>query len=145
MALYGAAAATPAPALSAPYAVIRAGAGARIRLKQVGFFLNAATSSTIGLYRASNTPVPTTSALGAPYDTGDSAGTGAVDTVWSTAPTVSGTPFRRILLPATVAAGVIWQFDDLVIGPNGTGALVVWNFNGAAGGSVLQMYADWEE
>lgn len=144
MPAYSAGVATPAPLTVAPYATIRAGTATRIRLLEVGVFCNAATLSSIGLYRAANTFVPTTSALGQAYDTSDQAALGNIDTAWSTAPTVATVPLRRAVLPAAIGAGIVWQFDDLVVGPAGTAGLVVWNFGGATA-SVLQLFAVWRE
>lgn len=145
MALYSISAASTATVTVAPIATLAAGAGARLRLLELGVFCNAATASAVALYRPTNTPVVTTSTAGQPYDVADLAATGLLGTAWSTAPTVTAAnSLRRVQLPAAIGAGVIWQFDDLVVGPLGAGSLVLWNFSGATN-SVLQIYAVWSE
>jgi hypothetical protein len=52
---------------------------------------------------------------------------------------VGSNPLRRIVLPAAIGAGVIWQFDRLIAGVLGTTSLVLWNFGGAAA-SALSLY-----
>ena len=145
MAKYHISATTSAAAASAAFCTIRAGASSRVRIKEIGFSNNAATASSVALLRATNAFVATTSALGQAYDTGDPASIANLDTAWSTAPTVTiANSMRRWALPATIGAGVIWQFDDLVAGPAGTAGLVLWNF-GAATASALNVYVVWEE
>ena len=146
MAKYQVSVTTPAAAASAPFATIRAGASSRVRLLELGIFLNAATATSVALIRATNAFVPTTSIIGQPYDTNDPASIANVDTAWSTAPTVTvANSMRRIALPATIGAGVIWTFDPmLAVGPAGTAGLVLWNF-GSSAGSALNVYAAWEE
>ena len=145
MAKYSISATTSAAATVAPFATIRAGSSSRVRLLELGIFNNAATASSVALYRATNTFVPTTSVLGQQYDTNDPASIANLDTAWSTAPTVTAaSSLRRVSLPASIGAGVIWQFDNLVLGPAGTAGLVLWNF-GASTASALNIYAVWEE
>ena len=145
MALYSVSAPSTATVTVAPIATLWAGAGKRLRLKELGVFCNAATASAVALYRATNTPAASTTAVGQGYDTTDLAATGLLGTVWSTAPTVSALlGLRRVQLPAAIGAGVIWQFDDLVVGPAGTSSLVLWNHGGTTN-SVLQIYAVWDE
>lgn len=145
MPLYSISAASPAALTVAPIATIWAAAGTRLKLKEIGVFCNAATASGVALYRPTNTPVASTTAVGQAYDTADVAGGGLLGTAWSTAPTVSAAlSLRRVQLPAAIGAGVIWQFDNLIIGPAGTGSLVLWNFSGSTN-SVLQVYAVWDE
>jgi hypothetical protein len=146
MAKYQVSVTTPAAAASAAFATIRAGASSRVRLLELGVFTNAATATSVALTRATNTFVPTTSIIGQPYDTGDPTSIANVDTAWSTAPTVTiANSLRRIALPATIGAGVIWTFDPMfAVGPAGVGGLVLWNF-GSGAGSALNVYAVWEE
>ena len=143
MGKYSAAVATPAPLTVAPYATIGAAAGLRTRIFEIGLFNNAATASAIGLYRATNTFVVTTSVVTQPEEepTINPAGSTIVGTAWSTAPTIgSNVAFRRAQLPAAIGAGIIWQFPEgMVIGPAGVLGLVVWNFGGTTAG-VQQMY-----
>lgn len=130
---------TPAAAAGAAYATIRAAASQRARITEIGCFVNAGTATNIALIRPTNTFVPTTSVAVLPQDPSDGTGVTNVDTAWSTAPTIGSVFMRRIALPAVVGAGIVWQFENLVVGPAGTAALVLWNF-GAAAGSVVNLY-----
>jgi len=137
---WSAAVATPAAAAGAAFATIAAPAGSRARITEIGFFNNAGTIGSVQLIRANNTYVATTTVSPVPDNPDDPVGTTLVSTAWSTAPTIQTVPLRRITLPPSSAAGVIWQFEDLVVGPVGAGqALVLWNF-GTAAASVLQLY-----
>ena len=49
-------------------------------------------NSSIGTVLANNTPVPTTSATPQATESGDAAATCKLDTAWSTAPTIAGSP-----------------------------------------------------
>lgn len=136
---------TPAAASAAAYATLHTGANLNCAIREVGVFVTAATSSSIGLIRASNTPVATTSTLGQAQDTVVAASTVNVDTAWSTAPTIGSNYLRKAVLPATIGAGIIWTW------PNGDGLvvpvsawLVLWNF-GAAAGSACTAYIVYEE
>lgn len=95
------------------------------RIMEVGVSLGAATASTYGLGRAGNTPVQTSGValLGEnPNDTGVTKAAVA----WGTPPTVPANFFRRISLPATVGAGVIWTFPrGLILAA--AAAMEFWN------------------
>jgi hypothetical protein len=132
--------ATPAAAAGAAYMTIWAPASTRSRLLEIGLFNNAATASSIGIYRPTNTPVATTTVVPVPADPSDGVGVTLLGTAWSTAPTIgTNVAIRRAVLPAAIGAGIIWQFPNMVFGVAGTGALVIWNF-GAGAGSVLNVY-----
>jgi hypothetical protein len=113
------------------------------RIVEIGVFLNAGTASSIQLIRPSNTPVASTSVLGQAEEVSDPAGTCNVDTAWSTAPTISAPPLRRVLFPATAGAGLIWTFPQGLTIPV-SGWIVLWNF-GAGAGSALSVYFVWDE
>lgn len=134
-----------AAAAGAAYATIHTGANAKAAIREIGIFLSSATASSIGLIRASNTPVATTSQLGQAQDSVQPASTVNIDTAWSTAPTVGSIFLRKAGLPATIGSGIIWTW------PNGSGLviptsawLVIWNFGGSAGATPV-VYVVWEE
>lgn len=141
---YRAAVTTVAAAAGASFCAIRAGASRSVKIKEIGAFCNAATASSMQLIRPSNTPVATTSVLGQADDDTANVSQTYIDTVWSTAPLIAAmVPLQRVVLPATIGAGVIWTF------PNGlhipvSSSLILWNY-GAAIGSALSFYASWEE
>lgn len=145
MARYSIGVVTAATAAGAPIVALRASATERLYLKECGFFPDAATVSAIGLIRAAAVGTATASALGQPEDPGDTAGTGNVDTTWSTAPTIAATPLylRRIRFPANVGAGVIWTFPERGLVVPAGGALLAWNY-GAAANPVLNAYFVWD-
>lgn len=64
-----------AAATGAAYCTLHTGSGIRCRIQEIGIFVNAATASSVGLIRPSNTPVATTSQLGAAEDPADPAST----------------------------------------------------------------------
>ncbi len=133
-----------AAASAAAYCTIRGATGQRVRIREIGISLNAATASSIGLGRPANTPVATTSVLLQNKDPADAASITNFDTAWSTAPTVPAQFLRRIVLPATAGAGWIWTFpdDEPLILDKTAGSnqwVVLWNF-GAGAGSVLNVY-----
>lgn len=145
MGLYSLGIQSVAAATGATYATLHTGANIRCRIREIGMFVNAATASSVGIIRPSNTPVATTSVLGLAEDPGDPAATINLDTAWSTAPTIGTSYLRRITIPATIGNGVIWTFnpgEELVI--NVSSWLIFWNFGGSTG-SVLNMYVKWLE
>jgi hypothetical protein len=83
-------------------------------ITEVGVFLGAATASTYGIARTTTLGTRTTptaliaEAQGMPALTGITLVDSAI--AWGAQPTISGTDFRRIGLPATIGTGVIWTF-----------------------------------
>jgi hypothetical protein len=134
-----------AAAAGAAYATLHTGASIRCRIQEIGLFVNAATASSVGLIRPSNTPVATTSVLGLAEDPADPVSTINVDTAWSTAPTIGTQFLRRITIPATIGNGIVWSWPpgaELIVTTSSW--LVFWNF-GAGAGSVLNGYVKWIE
>jgi len=109
---------------------IRTGATpGRARLLELGFFLAAATASIYGLGRpAAIGTTPTTPVDFLPEDPNDVIASGVVQSAlaWGGAPTVPAAYLRRIALPATIGAGVIWTFPEGIVIPVSYG-LVLWN------------------
>jgi hypothetical protein len=131
---------TVAAASGAAYCTFHTGASRVARIRELGLSVNAATASSFGLIRPSNTPVASTSVLVLPEDPTDPAGTVNVDTAWSTAPTIGTVFLRKFTVPAVIGNGVIWTWnpgEELII--NLSAYLVLWNF-GAGAGSVLNGY-----
>ena len=118
----------------------------RLRIREIGIFLGAATASTFGLGRPVAIGVtPTTPVLGQAEDPADVAAVGATAVAWATRPTVPTTSIyhRRISLPAAIGAGVIWTWPDgpgLVIPINSSIAIYSLATNG-----VIDVYARWDE
>ncbi|SRR6266704_1406 len=104
------------------------GANLGYRLLELGLTINAATATVFGL----GTPaaIGVTPAGGATVLTEDAGNSAAGNTVtalsWATGPTVPANFYRRVSLPATIGAGIIWTF------PRGIAvlkakSLVLWN------------------
>ena len=120
---------------------LRAGATRRVFVRELGVALGAATASILGLGRPAAVGVtPTSPKTFLAEDPADVAAAVASAIAWGTAPTLpSADPLRRIGLPATIGAGMIWQFGEsgLVI-PAG-GSLILYNL--AASAAALDIYA----
>lgn len=138
-----------AAAAAASYATFQMGANVRGRVREIGFFLSAATLSPLMLGHPANEatpPVASTTIAGQAIDQQDGvASVGLVGTAWSTAPTAPTVPMRRITLPAVAGAGIIWTWPadaPLIVKPSGW--IVLWNFGGSAG-AAPDGYVKWEE
>lgn len=142
--------ASVAAAAAASYATLKGDTTRDVELDELAMYCNAATASSILLGRPANTPVDTTTVLlNARKPDSQVAALTRWGTAWSTAPTVPTVVFRRITLPATIGAGVVWVWAygfgiDLSKTVGSTMWLVLWNF-GAGAGSVLNCYAVVEE
>ena len=124
---------------AAAWEIITGSTPGRVRVHEIGFFLAAATASTIGLGRPAATGITPTSPVNfLPTDPNDVIASGVVQSAvaWGTGPTVPTAFLRRISFPATAGTGVIWQFEDLVIPVSSS--IVLWNL---ASNSVLDAYA----
>lgn len=117
---------------------IRAGASG-CSVHRIGLSLAAATASIFGLGRPAAigiTPTtPVTFGASRPVEA-VSVATGAM--AWGTGPTVPAAFLRRISLPATVGAGIVWEFDGTLVIP-ASGSLVLWNL---AANAVADVWAD---
>lgn len=112
----------------------------RAKVLELGFFLAAATTTTIGLGRpAAGGITPTAPVDFLPEDANDAIASGVVQSAlaWGTKPTIPTAFLRRISLPATVGTGVIWTFPKGLTIPV-SGSLVLWNLDT---NSVLDAYA----
>lgn len=117
---------------------IRAASTDRPRIMEIGIFLNAATASAFGLGRPAAIGVtPTSPVTVLAEDPGDPAGTVQCALAWATGPTIPTQFFRRINLPATIGAGVIWTFPrGLVIAQSGISSIILWNLSAVAAANV---------
>ena len=119
---------------AAAAAELRAASGTPIRLRELGLTLAVATASTYGIGRPAAIGItPTSPKTVLPSNPSDPAGTATTAVAWGTGPTVPAEFLRRITLPATVGAGVIWTWElgRFIIGPGnaaaGVASIVVWN------------------
>lgn len=125
---------------------LRSAAQGRLRIREIGLFMGAATASTFGLGRPAAIGItPTTPVLGQAEDGADAVAVGATALAWATKPTAptSSIYLRRISLPAAIGAGVIWTWPDgpgLIV-PASYG-IVIYNL---ATNGVADVYVRWEE
>lgn len=134
---------------NAPLAAIRAPATERCGLRELGVFLSAATSTVLGLVRATTISVtPGSTVAGQNTVPGAPASGTLLVSSWGTAPVLTSPAyFRSIVLPAQVGAGFIWTWPSdapLYVG-NGAviGELVIANLVAVAP-SLFRYYATWE-
>lgn len=140
MSLYDFAVLTTGTSSGAAAWEIRTSANVRARLMEIGFFLNAATASTVGLGRPAAIGITPTSPVDfLPEDPADPTVSGQVQSAlaWTTGPTVPANFLRRISLPATQGVGVIWTFPRGIVIPVSS-SIVLWNL---AANSALNAYA----
>ena len=145
MARYAAGFTTTATAAGAAIVDLRTAAGERAYVREIGLFLNAATASSIGVYRPSTLGTASTSVVAVPVDPADAAATASVGTAWSVAPAIStNVPLRKAALPAAIGNGIIWQFSERGLVIPVSSSLLLWNY-GAAANSVINGYFEWDE
>lgn len=113
-----------------------AGAARDVRVLEVGIFSATAVAGEVGLGRPAALAVtPATPvgpiASGQSFDNVMGAGAALVDTTWATGPTAPAIPWRRYPIPATIGAGIVWQFPTGIVVPAG-GALVLWQYSALA-------------
>lgn len=111
---------------------------ARIREVVLTILVASTTAPNFVLARATNTSTATTPTVPLPEDPADAAGTGALATAWTTAPTFSTTgPWLRRWDPSNaVGAYTIWSWppgDELMV-PVSSGLVIA---NLAAAGATL--------
>ena len=122
---------------------LRSGAARDIRVFEVGVFASTAVSGEVALVRPSAVGATfTSSAVGAALDTASIAGVTVVDTAATTAPTIGTNYMRRIVLPGSIGAGVIWTFPTGICIPT-SGALALWQLSTLA--VTYSVYFDYDE
>lgn len=115
----------------------------RLFVREIGITLAAATASTFGLGRPAAIGVtPTSPVTVVASDPGNPAGTGTVALAWGTGPTIPTAFIRRIGLPATIGAGVIWTFSDVGLVVPISSSLILWNLSAT---SVADVYVELDE
>lgn len=111
---------------------LRSGAARDVRVFELGVFAVTAVAGEVGLIRPSAVGATfTSSAVGAAEDNAAGAGVAVVDTAATTAPTIGTNYMRRIQLPGSVGAGVIWTFPVGINIPT-SASLVLWQLSAAA-------------
>lgn len=122
---------------------LRAGTTRDLRVYEIGVFASTATSGDIALVRPTGIGgIFTSSSVGAALDTASIAGTAVVDTGASTQPTIGTNYMRRMTLPASIGAGVIWTFPGGITVPT-SGSLAIWQVSTTA--VTYTVYFDYDE
>ncbi len=124
---------------------LRAASGNPFKIAELGLTLAAATASTYGLGRPAAVGVtPTAPVSVLAVNPSETAGTAQTAVAWGTGPTVPAAFFRRITLPATIGAGIVWGWPParFIVGPGNAAAavasIVVWNL--ATNAAALDLY-----
>lgn len=142
MARYGNSITKTTTAAAGPIATLSTGAARDIRIFEIGITASTAASGEVGVMRPANAPAgPTGGQVGVAYDNISGAGVAVTANAWTTAPT-AGTGLRRIVLPATIGAGVIWTFPEGIVLPTSS-YFVVWQYSTAIVG--YSVYFSYEE
>jgi hypothetical protein len=117
MAIYSVANRTSSGTAASPAQENIASSAVAYRLLEFGITQNGPTASVFGLGRPAAIGVtPTSPVTVLAEDQGNnSAGNTTTALAWGTAPTVPANFFRRVSLPATVGAGIIWTFPRGII------------------------------
>jgi len=107
----------------------------RVVVLEIGFNTNTATAQTIGLGRPAAQGVTPVNVLFQAEDFASPASTTNASLSWGTSPTVPAQFFRRVSLPATAGAGIIWTFPRGLIVPV-SASLVLWNITTSVAADV---------
>lgn len=136
---------TTVTTIAAAAAELRAASGNPFKLAEMGITLGAATASTYGLGRPAAVGVtPTSPVTVLAMNPSESTGTVTHAVAWGTGPTVPANFFRRIALPATIGAGIIWTWPpkSFIVGPGNAAAavasIVLWNIT--ANSAITELY-----
>ncbi len=121
---------------------VRTTASIRANVLENGITINAATASVYGLGRPAAIGVtPTSPKTGLAEDQGGPTGSASTAVAWGTGPTVPANFFRRVSLPATIGAGIIWTFPRGIV-VSVSNSLVDWNLTAV---SAADMWFVWDE
>jgi hypothetical protein len=116
-------------------------AGNRCRLLELGMTATAATAQTLGLGRPQAQGITPVNVLFQAEDFAEVASVSNASLSWGTSPTVPLQFYRRLSLPATIGAGMIWTFPRSLWVPINA-SLVLWNITS---GAALDIWAVIEE
>lgn len=114
-------------------------------IREIGIFIApTAAVGTIGIGRPANSPVGTTTVAGQATDPADPAAGCSIATAWTTtAPTAPTVFMRRLDLPATTGAGVIFTYAPNEFAAVNPAGIVVWQISATI--ATYDFYLRWEE
>lgn len=141
MAIYSLALNTTVTTITAACWDVKSAATNRPAVMELSVNLAAATASVYGFGRAGNTPTQTSPVLVQAEDPGDPAGVTGCAVAWSVAPTVPTAYARRVSLPATIGAGIIWTFPRGFVLATGSSA-VLWNITANSANTNIHVVVD---
>lgn len=133
-------------AAAGPIITFLASSSSRPDIREIGVFVSSApaTGPTIGIGRPAAVGATASGAvLGQATDVSDPAATCSLVPTWTTAPTSPSVFFRRLSLPNTIGAGIIWTFDRQDLNVPVSGNLVIWQASALA--VTYDFYIKWEE
>ena len=126
----------------APAWDVKAAATNEPAVMEWGVNLGVVTASTYGLGRSANTPTQSSTTLVQSEDPDRPAFVTTCAVTWSVAPTIPNPFLRRIDLPATLGAGIIYTFPrGLILGASGP-SLVMWNLATNANDANVHVVVD---
>lgn len=144
MARYSVGFSKAAPATGTFVSQLRTNTSKDMRVWEVGCFASTAVSLSVGLIRSLTVGATFTSNTPVQDDTSAGSATVLCDTAITTQPTITANAYmRKIVLPATIGAGVIWTFPYGLVVPVSSGILL-WNF-GAGTGPAVEGYWAYDE
>lgn len=109
---------------------------------EVGVINGAATACTYGYGRSANTPTQTSPVLVQAEDVDRPAGLTGCAVAWSVAPTLPTQFFRRVFLPATIGAGIIYTFPRGIVLGAAAASLVQWNLAASSASVAVHTVVD---
>jgi hypothetical protein len=134
-------------AAAGPIFTLTAPSTARPDLRELGIFVSSApaTGPTFGIGRpAANGSGGATGVVGQATDANDPVSTVTmVSSFATTQPTAPTNFFRRISVPPTIGAGVIWTWEPQALNIAASGSFVIWQISALA--VTWDVYARWEE
>jgi len=114
----------------------------RANVLEIGLTLNAATASAFGIGHPTAGTTLGTTANGQPEDMGSpQTSPTQIGTSWTTGPGAPAQFLRRVSLPNTIGAGIIWTFPRGVLVPT-SNSLCEWNLSAT---SVIDTWWVWDE
>lgn len=133
----------------APLVALRAPATEQMRVREIGVFLIAATSTRLGLARVTTVSVtPGTTKPGRNLSKGGADSGSLLVSSWGTAPVISTNYMRRITLPAAIGAGFIWTWpadSPLIVGDGAAISEVALANLVAVAPSLFDYYVAWDD
>jgi hypothetical protein len=132
--LYAAGVTKTTGAAAGPIATVLTAAGSRGEILEIGVFIASAVAADIGIGRpAANGVGGATGVVVQAEDSNDVAGvTTLVSSFATTQPTAPTNPMRRISLPATIGAGIIWSWNPSELMVPVSSNFVIWQFTAVA-------------